>query len=127
MVSDEFEGVDLPPYPVEEEEHIVVDLPQPTEPVVAVEDHESDEQSQEESEVGEPCSSCRREVEEEEKALTCDTCSKWCHIDCGRVSPEAYEYLIEHAADVRWMCPSCIQHAVDPTTEPHVAVRPVPE
>ena len=72
----------------------------------------------------EPCSSCQSPVSNDDKALTCDTCSHWCHITCGHVTEEVYEHLIEEGTDVRWMCPSCISSASDPRTEPTPAVLP---
>ena len=78
----------------------------------------------EEVEPTDPCSSCQNLVTDEDDALSCDTCSKWCHAECGGVSQEAYQYLNEQAEEVRWMCPSCITVASDPRTVPHTAVLP---
>ena len=85
------------------------------------------DQDASEQEEGDPCTTCKMEIGDEDKALTCDTCQQWCHINCGGVSQEVYQMLLEDE-EVRWMCPSCIKHASDPCTVPHTAhtdVQPV--
>ena len=40
-----------------------------------------------------PCIICNRPVQNNQKALECDTCHKWCHLNCdGRVTPQEYEF-----------------------------------
>ena len=39
-----------------------------------------------------PCGVCNRSVRANDKALLCDTCGKWFHIECTRVSPDDYDH-----------------------------------
>ena len=42
-----------------------------------------------------PCSVCSKEVFNSELAVQCDTCSLWCHIECGNIKEEDYAGLME--------------------------------
>ena len=71
------------------------------------------------------CSSCTEAVKEDDKAMTCDTCGEWCHIACGQITEDVYEYLTSNEdEEVHWMCPSCINIASDPRTKPQQAFLP---
>ena len=96
-VPDDYSNLELPPYPVHEE-IVVVYLGKPTEH--QTEETEADKDDSEddvEVEVEYPCSSCKREVKEEQEALSCDACESWCHIRCGDVTQERYQQLLESA------------------------------
>ena len=57
-----------------------------------------------------PCSICQKQVKDEDKAIICNLCSKyckkevWCHINCGKVSVDTYEYL-KTLDKFTWKCP----------------------
>ena len=127
VVPDELAQLTLPPYPEDEEQVIVHEV---QDGVAPVDDLEEELPVQPEEELRDqpqdPCTSCQGLVTEDEEALTCDTCLKWCHTACGGVSHEAYEHIVENSEDVRWMCPTCINVASDPKTKPHPVVLPVP-
>ena len=123
LVPDYFADVELPPVPEDDEDddqcclqEVIHPVPREDAPVVT-------EASDVEDDLA-PCSSCYQDVTEDEEALSCDTCSKWCHIICGGVTPDVYQHLLDNAEEVRWMCPTCITQASDPGTVPHTAVRP---
>ena len=52
-----------------------------------------------------PCSVCKFVVEKDMKALECDQCKMWCHIECGGVSPETYSMLMNKKV-IKWKCPN---------------------
>jgi len=52
-----------------------------------------------------PCVMCNSEVTASQEALQCDTCTKWCHIDCCGVTQVQYEELLDHTQDFDWSCP----------------------
>ena len=51
------------------------------------------------------CGICDKEVEENDKAIDCDICKKWCHIKCINMSEETYDSLPEEKFD--WVCIRC--------------------
>ena len=51
------------------------------------------------------CPVCTAEVREEHPAIQCDTCNKWCHIECINVSKEEYTKLTEDVQRFEWNCP----------------------
>ena len=40
------------------------------------------------------CGVCNCAVQDNDKALLCDTCGKWFHIECTRVSPDDYDHTV---------------------------------
>ena len=49
-----------------------------------------------------PCIICNRPVQSNQKAIECDTCEKWCHLNCdGRVSTPEYEFFQNDRGGVR--------------------------
>ena len=54
-----------------------------------------------------PCSICNKNVLQNQKAIHCDTCSKWCHIKCDGTSPEFYDYL-QTMDEFEWHCLPCV-------------------
>ena len=57
-----------------------------------------------------PCIICNRPVQSNQKAIECDTCYKWCHINCdGRVSTQEYEFYMQNQdnTDIKWHCLCC--------------------
>ena len=120
-VPGEFDGKELPPYPDnDEDQDFVQGTAVPVDTTVAVTAHPEDQNEED------VCSTCLALVDDDDQALTCDTCQKWCHILCGNVSNEVYEHLTSNEdVSVRWMCPTCIVTASDPGTAPHPAVLPV--
>ena len=55
-----------------------------------------------------PCSICNKNVLTNQKAIQCDTCDKWCHIQCDGTSSEFYNYLMTTDDTVSWHCLYCI-------------------
>jgi hypothetical protein len=56
------------------------------------------------------CKVCGEEVGNKEKALNCDICKKWVHIECGKVSLATYASLkkINTACQgIKWLCEVC--------------------
>ena len=53
------------------------------------------------------CSICARTVARNHRALSCDSCTLWCHINCGNVNPRQYK-LMQLADDICWTCPRCL-------------------
>ena len=54
-----------------------------------------------------PCIICNRPVQSNQKAIECDTCQKWCHLNCdGRVTPQDYEYY-QNNPNFEWQCLYC--------------------
>ena len=39
------------------------------------------------------CKVCKGEVGNKEKALSCDICMRWVHIDCGKITQASYGAL----------------------------------
>ena len=57
-----------------------------------------------------PCIICNRPVQTNQKAIECDTCHKWCHINCdGRVTTQEYEFYMQNQdnTDIKWHCLCC--------------------
>ena len=52
-----------------------------------------------------PCVMCNSDVTASHEALQCDTCTRWCHIDCCGVSQEQYEELLDRTREFDWSCP----------------------
>ena len=57
-----------------------------------------------------PCIICNRPVQNNQKALECDSCQKWCHLNCdGRVTLAEYEFYENNQdnPEVQWCCLYC--------------------
>ena len=57
-----------------------------------------------------PCIICNRPVQNNQKALECDTCHKWCHLNWdGRVTAQEYEFYEnnQNNHEVLWHCLYC--------------------
>ena len=57
-----------------------------------------------------PCIICNRPVNSNQKAIECDTCHKWCHMNCdGRVTIQDYEFYENNQdnPEVEWHCLYC--------------------
>lgn len=53
-----------------------------------------------------PCGTCDKPVTWDHRAITCDTCDQWFHIDCQDVHSGTYNELID-CTGVRWDCIIC--------------------
>ena len=60
-----------------------------------------------------PCGVCRHAVHPSDKALLCDSCDKWFHIQCTRVSPEEYDHYIT-LDQFDWSCLLCLFDILPP-------------
>ena len=57
-----------------------------------------------------PCIICNRPVNSNQKAIECDTCHKWCHMNCdGRLTIKDYEFYEnnQNNPEVEWHCLYC--------------------
>ena len=52
-----------------------------------------------------PCGVCLREVTWEERAVACDECATWYHIDCQNITSHTYEEL--NCSNAVWICSKC--------------------
>ena len=53
------------------------------------------------------CIKCNLEVSNDDPALTCDTCSRWCHLSCTSISMHRYNALIDGDLELIRYCDSC--------------------
>lgn len=55
------------------------------------------------------CGSCRRELDEQSQALSCDGCDKWLCIDCVGISKSEYQLFCKMTDSLtcEWFCPVC--------------------
>ena len=54
-----------------------------------------------------PCSICNKNVLQNQKAIQCDNCDKWCHIKCDGTSDVSYNNFIDSEEDIPWNCLYC--------------------
>ena len=52
-----------------------------------------------------PCGTCHRPVKHRDKAIICDDCNLWHHINCVGISPSTYHSLVNQTA--LWFCEHC--------------------
>ena len=68
-----------------------------------------------------PCSMCGEPVLDSHKAVCCDLCDLWVHVDCDRaLSEELYDQLLTTSTSDSWFCSNCcvsVQHI--PSTDHH--------
>ena len=55
-----------------------------------------------------PCVMCNSDVTASHEALQCDTCTRWCHIDCCGLSQEQYEELATFYSPINNFCPTLV-------------------
>ena len=69
-----------------------------------------------------PCIICNRPVQCNQKAIECDSCQNWCHMNCdGRITIQDYKYYEDNQdnPNVEWRCLLCElkeKHAIIPFT-----------
>ena len=51
-----------------------------------------------------PCGTCQRSVKNRDKAIICDECNLWYHINCVGISPSTYHSLIHQDQSAHWFC-----------------------
>ena len=54
-----------------------------------------------------PCGLCNRPVAKNHRALECDSCVQWFHMNCGGVSGKRYEDFQNNSQGFTWICPHC--------------------
>ena len=72
------------------------------------EDSRSDDDNQVAAQAEYPCSECKEEVADEDPAIACNSCDKWCHTKCCAVDEAEYQRLQQEELEA-WYCPSCTQ------------------
>ena len=55
----------------------------------------------------EKCVVCLKTVAWNHRALSCNQCDSWCHIQCGDVTPKQY-IDFQQMDDFSWICPPCL-------------------
>ena len=51
-----------------------------------------------------PCGCCHRPVASNHRAVLCDKCDQWFHINCAGMTPKIYTTL---SGSFSWICPTC--------------------
>ena len=59
---------------------------------------------------------CRRRVANNHRAIRCNLCLCWCHIECGKVTATEYTKLASSNTSFSWNCSGCITTVPDPVT-----------
>ena len=59
-----------------------------------------------ESEVSFPCNICKLPCLWGERAVCCDTCDWWYHVDCMGMNTAVYNVLEQHS-NITWICCQC--------------------
>ncbi|CAC5424734.1 unnamed protein product [Mytilus coruscus] len=55
-----------------------------------------------------PCGTCDQPVTWDDRAIRCDTCDQWFHINCQDIHSKIYSYLVDDKnISVRWDCFIC--------------------
>ena len=52
-----------------------------------------------------PCGACMRQVTWEDKAICCEQCYSWFHIECNNINSDTYEQL--KVSSAAWICQNC--------------------
>ena len=53
------------------------------------------------------CNVCLEDVKGKHKAMACEICEKWYHIECQNISEQVYEFLVKEGNCVHWFCDKC--------------------
>ena len=53
------------------------------------------------------CKICHVKVLDNEKAIKCDICERWCHIKCIGMEEKAYKFHCRE--ELQWVCTPCIE------------------
>ena len=53
------------------------------------------------------CSVCNKVIASNHRALSCDQCKLWCHMECGQVKLSEYKRL-QQMDQFNWICPACL-------------------
>ena len=55
-----------------------------------------------------PCIYCKKEVSDNDQAITCDVCDKWQHIACQNIiTQEKYQEMLDTSIELKWDCDRC--------------------
>ena len=53
------------------------------------------------------CSVCNKRVARNHRAVNCDNCNMWCHIECASIKPSEYK-TYQNLSSFSWWCPRCL-------------------
>ena len=56
------------------------------------------------------CGKCKKECKAKQKAMECDFCNVWFHIECGEIPEKVYEFYGGNDMDklgFLWKCDEC--------------------
>ena len=138
LASDETKLSDLPPYPeydVSDENDFQYYKPSPTRQNIPLSSNGESSSSEDELDNSDNegnssddaydeisyCAVCRQQVKEDHHGLICDTCTKWSHRYCVKMTKKHYQELTK-SNEFTWVCPSC-----PPEDEQVVAEREPPD
>ena len=73
----------------------------------------------------EDCLHCNQNVDEDEKALECDSCKKWAHLGCTEVRASQYSFFdANDVSGLKWICSKLMQNITTYATfQKHVRQR----
>ena len=53
------------------------------------------------------CSTCKKTVAKSAKALKCENCAEWHHVNCLGLGDVEYDFMSGRRSGFRWFCPVC--------------------
>ena len=64
----------------------------------------------------EVCTKCSIVVNDVDPAISCDSCDKWCHLDCTDVNEDLYKLIDPNEGDppmgIKWFCECCLSDII---------------
>jgi hypothetical protein len=67
-----------------------------------------DVKDKEKPDKGSSCAGCQNAVKDSDKAVNCETCENWYHIQCQNISLDMYKIMIKEESKIlHWFCSKC--------------------